>query len=406
MPGAPPPTVLVVDDEPFMLGLLRRALGQLGVSSVITHNSAQAALRELEATQALPDLVMLDLNMPGMDGVEFIRRLADQHYTGALILVSGEDQQVLDSIDKLVRAHGINSLGNLAKPFNAEALAARVGNWASSNARHRQVERKAIRPDDLRAAISERALVYHYQPIVDVASGKLVGVEALPRWPIGDGTILQPEQFIAVAERHGLIFELTNAMLPAAFAQSRAWRESGLGLQLSVEVSISCMIRLGFPDALLNHAAAADMPPDCVVLEVRESQIMANLSNELDVFSRLRLKRFHLTVNEFGAGHSTLTRLRDIPFDGIKIHRSFVNGAAGNEKLRAIYSASLAMGKALHMQVVADGLQDRADWKLLQHTGCDRAQGPLFAQPMPGDEVAGWASDWRSRQRVPMADRI
>ena len=344
MPAAPPTSVLVVDDEPFMLRLLHRTLSQLGVSGVTTRDSAHVALQELEVSRTLPDLILLDLNMPGMDGVEFIRRLANLHYTGALILVSGEDQHILESIHKLVQAHGMHSLGHLCKPIEPEALAARIGHWATSGESGRQAPRRVCRPEELRDAITNGALVNYYQPVVAVASGDLIGVEALPRWPFEDGTAMYPEQFIGVAERHGLIGELTNTMLSAAFAQARAWRDCGLALQLSVEVSIASMIRLGFPDAVMNHAAAAGVPPDSVVLEVRESQLMANLSNELDVFNRLRLKRFHLTINEFGAGHSSLTQLRDIPFDGIKVHRSFVHGAAANDKLRAIYGASLAVG--------------------------------------------------------------
>jgi EAL domain-containing protein (putative c-di-GMP-specific phosphodiesterase class I) len=248
-------------------------------------------------------------------------------------------------------------------------------------------------------------LINHYQPIVKVSSGEVVGVAALPRWSVDDGTTLHPEQFLGVAERNGLTAELTNTLMAAAFAQVRKWHDDGMPLQLAAEVPISCMIRLGFPDTLVNQTAVAGVPPDSVVLEVRESQIMANLSNELDVFNRLRLKRFHLTVNEFGAGHATLTRLRDIPFDGLKIHRSFVHGAAANEKLRAIYSAGLAMGKALHMNVYADGLQERSDWELLRRTGCDLAQGPLIAGPMPGEEVADWAADWRARRRARVPSR-
>ncbi|MBS0388569.1 MAG: EAL domain-containing response regulator [Proteobacteria bacterium] len=383
-----------------MLGLLRRALAQLGVAGITTHDSAQAALQELEATQTLPDLVMLDLNMPGMDGVEFIRRLADRHYAGALILVSGEDQYVLDSIDRLVIAHGMHSLGHLTKPFDTKTLADRIGKWAQTSASRVPVERKLIRPGDLRAALCDGVLINHYQPIVAVANGDLVGVEVMPLLPNDAGATLRAELFIGVAEQHGMIGELTSATLSAAFAQAKVWRESGLALQLSVEVSIASMIHLGFPDVVMNYAQQADMPPDSVVFQVRESQIIANLTNELDVFNRLRLKRFHLTISEFGAGHATLARLRDIPFDGIKIHRSFVNGAATNDKLRAIYSASLAMGKALRMSVVADGLRDRADWDLLRRSGCDLAQGPLIAKPVPGDEMVGWAAAWRNRQRA------
>jgi EAL domain-containing protein (putative c-di-GMP-specific phosphodiesterase class I)/CheY-like chemotaxis protein len=399
MAAAPPTSVLIVDDEPFMLRLLQRTLSQLGVSGVTTRDSAHAALQELEDSQTMPDLILLDLNMPGMDGVEFIRRLANLHYTGALILVSGEDQHILESIDKLVQAHGIHSLGHLSKPIDPEALAARIGNWATSSAGGRWLPRKACRPDELREAIASGALVNFYQPVVAVASGDLIGVEALPRWPFADGTAMYPEQFIGVAERHGLIGELTDAMLSAAFAQARAWRDCGLPLQLSVEVSIASMIRLGFPDVVMNHADAAGVPPDSVVLAVRESQLMANLSSELDVFNRLRLKRFHLTIDEFGAGHSSLTQLRDIPFDGIKVHRSFVHGAAANDKLRAIYGASLAVGKALRMKVIADGVEDRADWELLRRTGCDLAQGALIARPMLGENVADWAATWQARRR-------
>jgi EAL domain-containing protein (putative c-di-GMP-specific phosphodiesterase class I)/CheY-like chemotaxis protein len=397
MPAAPPTSVLVVDDEPFMLGLLHRALSRLGVAEVITRDSAHAALQELEASQVLPELILLDLNMPGMDGVEFIRRLANVNYTGALILVSGEDQHVLGSIDKLVHAHGIHSLGHLSKPVELKALAARLDNWANAREDGLPVARKACRPEELREAIASGALVNYYQPVVAVASGDLVGAEALIRWPLPNGSVLAPEQFIAVAERHGLIGELTTAMLSAAFWQTKAWRDTGLTLRLSVEVPISCLIRLSFPDAVMNQAAAAGVSPDMIAFEVRESQLIANLANELDVFSRLRLKRFHLTIDEFGAGHSSLAQLRDIPFDGIKVHHSFVHSAAADAKLRAIYGASLAVGKALRMKVIAEGVEDRADWDLLRRSGCDLAQGPLIAQPMPGEALAAWAAAWRTR---------
>ncbi len=405
MAAAPPTSVLVVDDEHFMLRLLHRTLTQLGVASVTTRDSAHVALQELEVSQTLPDLILLDLNMPSMDGVEFIRRLANLQYTGAVILVSGEDQHILESIGKLVEAHGIHSLGHLSKPIEPAVLAARIGNWATSSAGGRRLPRKACRPEELRAAIADGALVNYYQPVVAVASGDLIGVEALPRWPFADGTMMYPEQFIGVAERHGLIGELTNVMLSAAFAQARAWRDCGLTLQLSIQLSIASMIRLGFPDAVMNHASEAGVPPDSVAFAVRESQLMANLSNELDVFNRLRLKRFHLTIDEFGAGHSSLTQLRDIPFDGIKVHRSFVQGAAVNDKLRAIYGASLAVGKALRMTVVAEGVENRADWELLRRTGCNLAQGALIARPMLGENVADWAVNWQARRRDRVSSR-
>src|SRR5664279_2767151 len=164
-----PDTVLVVDDDPFMVRLMQRALSQLGITGVSTCASAQTALYELDSAQGAPDLILLDLQMPDMDGVQFLRRLAELHYTGALILVSGEELHVLRSIDKLVRAHGIKSLGHLRKPFEPEVFAARIAKWAQANGDERRVSRKVCRPDDVRTAIATGALVNCYQPVVSVS---------------------------------------------------------------------------------------------------------------------------------------------------------------------------------------------------------------------------------------------
>jgi EAL domain-containing protein (putative c-di-GMP-specific phosphodiesterase class I)/CheY-like chemotaxis protein len=389
--------LMAVDDEPFMLRLLERMLNQLGYASVVACGSGPQALWELDHAQQAPHIILLDLNMPDMDGVEFLRRLAERQYTGAVIVVSGEDEQILHSVETLLRTHRINSLGHLHKPFKQEALAALLERWQPAAASQPRVAKASYAVNEVRAAITDEQLLNYYQPKVAVTTGELVGVEALVRWRHTTAGIVFPDQFISVAEAHGLIGQLTRSVLTAALAQRRAWMEGGLSLQVAVNVSMQNLDSLDFPDMLSSQAAAADVLPQHVVLEVTESRLMDNLTVALDVLNRLRLKRFRLSIDDFGTGHSTFAQLANIPFDELKIDRSFVHGAATNATLRAIYGASLALGKVLNMAVVAEGVEDRADWDFLRETRCDLAQGYFIARPMPADGLVPWLVEWRER---------
>jgi EAL domain-containing protein (putative c-di-GMP-specific phosphodiesterase class I) len=155
---------------------------------------------------------------------------------------------------------------------------------------------------------------------------------------------------------------------------------------------------LDFPDVAATLAGAAGVEPHLITLEVTESQVMRQLSIVLDVLSRLRLKRFRLAIDDFGTGHSSLVQLRDLPFDELKVDRSFVHGASTDGTRRAICSASLRMAHQLNMQVVGEGIEDRDDWEFLRHLGCDVGQGYFIARPMPAADVAGWMAAWEARR--------
>ena len=390
--------ILVLDDDPFTLKLLSRMLENLGYTAVSTCDNGRAALGLVDSPDACPDLILLDLNMPEMDGVEFVRHLVEHRYNGSLILFSGEDEHMLLAAEKLVRAHKIPVLGHLHKPVKPEGLSALIEMWAPSNQDRTQAANLIRSAEDLRAAIANGELVNYYQPKVSLASGRVVGVEALMRWNHPRDGMVLPSRFIGVAESHGLIKDLTRMMLTGALAQLKAWQQAGLSLQLSVNISIDSLAALDFVDFITGLVTGAGVPPQEVVLEVSESWIpMNDLRAPLETLTRLRLKRFRLSIDEFGTGYSSLAQLRGIPFDELKIDRSFVHHAATDKKVRAKYDACLSMARQLDMEVVAVGVEEIDDWDMLRNTGCDLAQGYLIAKPMPAADLQGWAQAWEAR---------
>ena len=387
--------ILVLDDEPFMLKLLGRMLANLGYASVSTCDNGRAALGVVDDPNESPSLVLLDINMPEMDGLEFVRHLVERQFNGSLILVSGEDERMQQAAEKLARAHKISVLGHLHKPVSPEGLAELIGKWEPQKQSKPRDSKKIYTADELRAAIANGELFNYYQPKVRTASGHVMGVEALVRWrhPV-DGMVF-PDQFIGVAEANGLIDDLTRVVLAGAFAQCRSWQQSGLMLQVAVNLSMDNLVSLGFVDEIVGLAAKAGVPPQMVGLEVTETRFMEDLRIPLEILSRLRLKRFRLSIDDFGIGNSSLAQLRDLPFDELKIDQSFVHGACANEKLQAMFDSSLGLAKQLGMEVVAEGVENQADWDFVSRRNCDIAQGYFIAKPMPAADLTAWIQSWQ-----------
>ncbi|MBA3032273.1 MAG: EAL domain-containing response regulator [Gammaproteobacteria bacterium] len=395
--------ITLVDDEPFMLKLLGRILENLGFTALTSHTSGRAALDACTAAGP-PDVILLDLNMPEMDGIEFVRHLVDRRYAGSLILVSGEDERMLQAASKLVEAHQIRVLGHLHKPVQPAALARILAKWSPPVTGRQRATQTAYSADAVQAAIANGELVNYYQPKVAVDSGAVVGVETLVRWQHPFAGLIFPDEFIGVAEAHGLIDDLTHAVLAAAMAQASAWQKAGLALRVAVNLSMDNLLKLGFADSVAGLAARAGVAPAEIVLEITESRLMADLRAPLDILTRLRLKRFRLSIDDFGTGHSSLTQLRDLPFDELKIDRSFVHRAGANATLRAIFEASLGLARQLGMEVVAEGVEDQEDWDYLRQTGCDLAQGYFIGRPMPAADLPGWIETWNTRYRKQYPD--
>jgi EAL domain-containing protein (putative c-di-GMP-specific phosphodiesterase class I)/DNA-binding response OmpR family regulator/two-component sensor histidine kinase len=394
---APEPTVILVDDDPFQLQVLQHQLASLTDVPVETLQSGHAALAWVQGCDSSRALLLLDLSMPGMDGVELLRRLASRGYAGALVLLSAAEERVIESVARLAAEHRLNLIGHLHKPASTQALRQLVERWQGGmRLPERSTPRRYV-PRELSDALQHDQLRVHYQPKVALADGRLVGVEALVRWQHPSDGLVYPDSFIGLAEERGLIDALTMQVLAIAIAQARRWRDQGMSPCVAVNVSMDNLVRLDFPERVLELLAQHRLEPEALRLEVTESRLLKDQRPPLDILTRLRLNHIGLAIDDFGTGHSSLAQLRDLPFDELKIDRGFVHGCSQSTTRRAIVKASIEMAHQLGMQTVAEGVEDAADWDTVRDAGCDVAQGYYIARPMTADLLPGWAAGFARR---------
>ncbi len=394
--------LLLVDDESFALRLLTHQLKRLGFEEITAFDDPAAALSLLEQDVRACDLVLLDLQMPGIDGIEFIRHLSRLRYHGGLVLVSGEDERILQTARRLAEAHRLQVRGAVHKPVTPAALSALLGSPDQARpvtpVSGASVNDIVVTPERIAEGIEAGEFINVYQPKVRLTDGEVTGVETLVRWQHPEYGIVGPAQFIEIAEEHGLIDRLTRVILTSALQQGRQWRMEGYEYHIAVNISMESLTSLDFPDFVAETVRAAGLPPHLLVLEVTESRLMRDPLAVLDVLTRMRLKHIGLSIDDFGTGHSSLAQLRDIPFDELKVDRRFVHHAHSESATRAILEASLGIARQLGMRSVAEGVELHADWELLRELGCDVAQGYFIARPMSPHAFGKWLAEWEARR--------
>lgn len=390
-------TIVLLDDEPFSLRLVRHQLMLLEQTDIEAFDDPRQALAFLEEHRGTVQLLILDLQMPEIDGIEVLRHLAEWKFRGGVVLLSGEDDRILQAAYSLARAHQLDVRGAVRKPVSAQQIRGFLGT-ASTDAPTTARPTQAFTADDIREAIALGQLVNVYQPQVDLATGRLFGVEALVRWQHPTVGLVGPHAFITLAEEHGLIDGVFDAVLRHALRQRRRWVEAGIELQMSVNVSMANLSSLEFPDRVMRHIAEAQVPARCLILEVTESRLLRDARAALDIFARLRLKQISLSIDDFGTGHSSLAQLRDVPFDELKLDRGFVHEAGLDTAKFAIVEASIAMARQLGMRTVAEGIETYRDWDTLRELHCDLAQGYFISKPLTAEDVLPWIAQWETKR--------
>ena len=392
---AMPQHVLIVDDEPSICALLREAAQSSGWTATTTDSPDQFKELLLEPH----DVLVLDLMMPGTDGIELLRHIAAKDVTANIILISGVDRRILQSAHDLANELGLNVLGVLSKPF-------RIGSFLSLlSAQPVPVTplpprvRTIISDQDIKHATANKEWVVHYQPQVDFATKTIIAIEALVRWQHPEFGLIYPDSFIGQVETSGLIDELTSAVFEIALADLARWRSGGHRLNLAVNVSARTLVDLSWPDRLLKQVLDAGIAPECLILEVTESGLMQDFSTSLDILTRLRMKGFLLSIDDYGTGYSSMQQIMRVPANELKIDKSFVMNMRDHDNAQIIVDHTIQMAHKLRLKVVAEGVETTEAWGSLARAGCDIAQGYAISRPIPADKLTEFlaSTTWRGK---------
>jgi EAL domain-containing protein (putative c-di-GMP-specific phosphodiesterase class I) len=262
----------------------------------------------------------------------------------------------------------------------------------------RQDHRVIIRNDEMRRAIVRDEFVLHYQPQIGIVSGHVIGLEALVRWQHPERGLIFPDSFIARMEKIGLIDELGWLVVNRGMSEMNQFTNGdGKPPMLSMNESVYSLHDLKFPDILVALAEKHGVDPSNVTIEITESGLIKELSNTLDILTRLRMKGVKLSIDDFGTGYSMMQQLKVIPATELKIDRSFILDMDKNERDRVIIQKTIEMGHELGMHVIAEGVESRDQLDFLELKGCDSAQGYFFSRPLPAGEMVAWLHDYRTQ---------
>ncbi len=244
--------------------------------------------------------------------------------------------------------------------------------------------------EQLRAALDTDQLDNHYQPKLDLHTGRVTGVEALVRWRHPERGLLAPNAFLPLAEQAGLMRRLALLVLERAVADLRDWRDAGHALSTAVNLPISNLQDAALPEQVQLLLETYDVPPDALVLEITEDVLMADAARTQQVMAGLRRLGVRLSVDDYGTGYSSLAYLRALPVDELKLDRSFVSSLTTDAKAAAIVRSTLQLSRDLGMTMVVEGVEDAAALAALRAWNCDVAQGFHIARPMPAADLLPW----------------
>lgn len=394
-------SALVVDDDLVVLQQVKSMLNTLGVKQVLTAINGIEAGSVMAANGSAIEVLVCDLSMPEMDGVELIRRLGKTEYKGGIILMSGAEEKIISTVNKLAVLQGVRVLGQLQKPVTAAQLAILLAHTTDLPSQEKQISSgPLVLKESITAAMAANEFSIWFQPKVDADTLQVVGLEALARWQLPSGKFIPPDSFITVAEREGLISELSQLLVSLALSEAAKLFAAGYPLKIAVNLSGTWLNDLSLPDFVLAKTTAAGLRASDVILEVTETGVMEDLTTALDVLSRLRLKGFGLSIDDFGIGYSSFEQLGRIPFTEMKLDRSFVSKGVQDAAARAILESSMDMAHKLHLATVAEGVETELDLKLVRSLGCDLIQGYLIAKPMPVKDLLVWLANENNKKRA------
>jgi EAL domain-containing protein (putative c-di-GMP-specific phosphodiesterase class I)/ActR/RegA family two-component response regulator len=385
---------LVIDDSHSVSDYLAKILtDSLKLKEVHVAYNANDALAIMDEKDCI-HVVLCDLNMEEVDGLEMIRLLKEKRYRGYFGIVSSMSAKVINSAEQLAKVHNVNLLGSIAKPITEEALIKLLSGVGNKDKQPESTAQGPLKIYELIRGIEKDQFEVFYQPKIDTGSRRVVGVEALTRLNHPRLGVVYPDRFIDAMEKTSLISTLTQYVLKKSIQNWVEWSELGYQLNIAVNISPKELSSLDFPDFVCDLLDEYKMPPELLTLEITESALDLDLANALEVLNRLSMRGIHLSIDDFGTGHSSLERIRVFPFDELKVDKSFMLNAQKSDNDRSIVESSVILAKRLGLRVVFEGVENADLYKMSDHLGGDMIQGYYMSKPLPNRALLRWIHNW------------
>ncbi len=386
--------LIVIDDNPEIGDFIVAVARISGYEAKYVGSASEFGL--LFATWS-PTLIMLDLKMPEIDGVELLHYLADQQCKVPIVIMSGHDQKVIETARYLGTEYGLNIIDMLQKPFRSERLQEIFVCQGGCRGGGQDVEAGIIDEAAIRTAIDERQFRLVFQPKVALnakpegfCQWRTIGFEALLRWHHPQLGILAPAKFLPQAEALPLMDDLTALVIAEAVVQLARWRQDGLVTTLALNVSGANLESGRFADCLVAACRDECVPPETIIIELTETAAMADPVRAMNILARLRLKGFSLSIDDFGTGYSSLVQLQRLPFTELKIDRALIADCDISQQSRVIVKSAIDLAHNLGLTSCAEGIETASILEVVRQFGCDFAQGYHIARPMNGEQAGAW----------------
>ncbi len=379
--------ILVVEDHPFQRKTVLRMLRAIGAHDVMEAADGARAL-ELIAGKDGVDVVISDLNMPGMDGMEFIRHVGTANYAVSFIITSAQSRSLLNSVETMTKAYGVALLGIIEKPVSRISLEELLAQHLPFAPQPKLAGRAGpeFSLEEIQDGIRNHQFEPFFQPKFDLANGVLVGAEALARWRTVEHGVVAPSVFIPQLEQNRQIDDLTYLILEQSALACRSWHQAGHAIHVSVNLSMNSLNEPLLAERITRIVTDSGLDPVHMILEVTETMAMTQVAPALENLARLRMHGFGLAIDDYGTGFSSLSQLARVAFTELKIDKTFVTGCADNPSCQAIVNSSVDLANRLELVSVAEGIETQDDIDTLRLAGCQIGQGYFFAKPMDGNQ--------------------
>ncbi|HAS6203216.1 TPA: EAL domain-containing protein [Vibrio vulnificus] len=375
--------ILVVDDHPIHLTLMKQQLAKIPNTRVATEQTVASALSTLSDDHY--DFVFCDLDMPHSDGIDLLISLNEQKYAGNVALISALDRPIISAVSAMCENFSFQVLGKISKPYSNNDIQQLLDNAANALKPARKLRRRIdVSDQEFLFDLANGRVKNYYQPLVDCRTGDVVGYEALARWLHPIHGMLSPAHFLPIVERCNLSHELFDIVTDNAIRDARYISQ---GQRISINADQINIEDGNFSERFIAKCLAKQVEPSVFTIEITENTSFSNSVALYKNLAKLRLNGVNVSIDDFGTGHSSLEKLSLLPFNELKIDRSFVSEMEIDSKKQKIVNSICGLAKSLNLKIVAEGVEKQSTWNMLKKYNIDVCQGYLFNKPMPIEAI-------------------